>query len=109
MSGRSAGCSPAPHHPAASAPGASHSAAPATTSAAYLRTRLVRAPEVEAALGAGTQPAEVAAVQEEDPCGSTGAEEDDSERVAVDDGEHRQRDPGDDRRDRRVPEDQEKR
>jgi hypothetical protein len=43
---------------------------------------------VKAALSAGTQPAKVAAMQEEDSCSSGDAEEDHGEGVAVDDGEH---------------------
>ena len=52
-----------------------------------LSARLVRAPEVETALGAGPQPAKVAPVQEKDPHSSAGAEDHDRERVAVDDGD----------------------
>src|SRR2546430_9059125 len=105
MSGRSVALSPLPHHPAANAPGASHSAArtePRTTS---LRTR--RTPEVEAALGARPQPAEIRAVQDEDRARGGDAEEHHGERVAVDDCEDRQRDARDDRGDRRIAHEEE--
>jgi hypothetical protein len=62
---------------------------------------------MEAVLGAGAQPAEVAAMEKQNARGGPDAEQDDRERVAVGDGEHGERDPGENRRDRGVAEDQE--
>src|SRR6478736_5663606 len=106
-SGRSACVSPVPHQFEANAPGASQSAASATTMTASLRTRS-RTPEVETALRSRAQPAEIRAVEEEDRRGRAGAEEHDRQRIAVDHREHRQRDAREDRRHGRVANDEER-
>src|SRR5439155_7760002 len=100
MSGRSVAVSPLPHQPAASAPGASQSAAANATTKPALRTR--GPPEVKAVLRARTQAPEVRAVEEQDRARCHGAEDDDLGRIAVEEREDRQGDAGRDRRKRRV-------
>src|SRR5262245_66529746 len=94
--------SPVPHQPAASAPGASQSAAHAVRSTASLRTGR-RTPEVKTTLRPRPKATEIAAMEKEDGRRRPDAEQDHRERIALDRREDGQRDPGEDGRDRRVP------